>query len=593
MLMEYVDAPEITVDLFADKGEVVFHQTRTREEFLTGLAMAFKTIDRPELVELTRKVVRHLDLDYYQSVQWIGGRLLEINPRVSTFVYQEDFIIPYLGIKYTLGELDAGRRGGDPGARAHHAPLGALLRPGLLGRLSEGRAARAGPGPTTRRRAPRAHPVPDATTSPPRTTPPPRACTAWRREWARSGHRVTVLTCAPNVPAGVVYEGYENKLYQEEWIDGIRTVRVWTWLAANRGRVRRGLNYLSYLAAAGAAGPLLRPRADVVIATTPAVLRRLGGLAGRARPRRAVRARGPRHLARLHRRRRRARGGPHHPRARQARARALRRRRPHRRRRRRLPHEHDPQGRRPVQDLVVTNGVDVDLFEPREPDQELRARLGFSPETFVVTFAGTIGMASGLEVALGAARRLKEKGRDDIAFLLVGDGAVRAELEEQARARGPRPTWSSPASCRAPSCPPTSPSSDACLVHFRKQELFSTILPSKFFEDAAMERPILLGFEGDARAMLDEADCGIAFEPSNDEELAAAAERLAAATPRSGGGSARTAAATSSSTSTAAGSRTTTSRSSSACAPTTGAAAGERPGRLRRRAAPRPPPRLR
>ena len=107
MLMEYIDAPEITVDLFADKGEVVFHQTRTREEFLTGLAMAFKTIDRPDLVELTRKVVRHLGLDYYQSVQWIGGRLLEINPRVSTFVYQEDFIIPYLGIKYALGELDA------------------------------------------------------------------------------------------------------------------------------------------------------------------------------------------------------------------------------------------------------------------------------------------------------------------------------------------------------------------------------------------------------------------------------------------------------------------------------------------------------
>lgn len=105
MLMEYVDAPEITVDLFADKGEVVFHQTRTREEFLTGLAMAFKTIDRPDLVELTRKVVRHLALDYYQSVQWIGGKLLEINPRVSTFVYQEDFIIPYLGIKYALGEI--------------------------------------------------------------------------------------------------------------------------------------------------------------------------------------------------------------------------------------------------------------------------------------------------------------------------------------------------------------------------------------------------------------------------------------------------------------------------------------------------------
>jgi glycosyltransferase involved in cell wall biosynthesis len=72
-------------------------------------------------------------------------------------------------------------------------------------------------------------------------------------------------------------------------------------------------------------------------------------------------------------------------------------------------------------------------------------------------------------------------------------------------------------------------SSDACLVHFRKDDLFSTILPGEFFEDAAMERPLLLGFEGDARAMLEEADCGIAFEPSNDEALAVAAERLAAA----------------------------------------------------------------
>jgi carbamoyl-phosphate synthase large subunit len=107
MLMEYVDSPEITVDLFADKGEVVFHQVRTREEFLTGLAMSFKTIDRPDLVELSRQVVRHLGLDYFQSIQWIGGKLLEINPRVSTFVYQEDFIIPYLGIRYALGELDA------------------------------------------------------------------------------------------------------------------------------------------------------------------------------------------------------------------------------------------------------------------------------------------------------------------------------------------------------------------------------------------------------------------------------------------------------------------------------------------------------
>jgi carbamoyl-phosphate synthase large subunit len=105
MLMEYVDAAEITVDMYTCKGEVVFYQSRTREEFLTGLAMAFKTIDRPDLVELARTIVRRLGLDYFQSIQFIGGKLLEINPRVSTFVYQEDFIIPYLGIKHALGEI--------------------------------------------------------------------------------------------------------------------------------------------------------------------------------------------------------------------------------------------------------------------------------------------------------------------------------------------------------------------------------------------------------------------------------------------------------------------------------------------------------
>jgi len=348
------------------------------------------------------------------------------------------------------------------------------------------------------------------------------------REWARAGHRVTVLTCAPNVPAGVVYEGYENKLYQEEWIDGVRTVRVWTWLAANKGRVRRGLNYLSYLAAAGAAGPLLRPRADVVIATSPQFF---AGWAGWP----VARAHGApfvlevrdiwpdsivavgalpdgRIIRTLGKLERALYDGADHIVAvgDGYRMNMIRK------------------GIGPSKISVITNGVDVDLFEPRAPDPELRARLGFSPETFVVTFAGTIGMASDLGVALDAARRLKEKGRDDIAFLLVGDGAQREELEAHARTEGLDNVVFTGLVPRN-ELPAYLASSDACLAHFRKQELFQMVLPNKFFEDAAMERPILLGFEGEARDMLREADCGIAFEPSNDEELAAAAEQLAAA----------------------------------------------------------------
>ncbi len=105
MLMEFVDEPEFTVDVYADRGDVIFHQARTREEVLTGVTMSYKSIDRPDLVELSRRIVRHLGLECFQDLQFIGDKLLEINPRVSSFVYQDDFILPYLGIKYALGEI--------------------------------------------------------------------------------------------------------------------------------------------------------------------------------------------------------------------------------------------------------------------------------------------------------------------------------------------------------------------------------------------------------------------------------------------------------------------------------------------------------
>ena len=107
MLMEYVAGEEYTVDALVDGGEIVLAQTKTREAIDKGLAMAFKTVDRPDLLAVARAVCRRLRLDWFVNIQFKGGVLLEVNPRVSTFVYQDDFILPYLGIKYALGELDA------------------------------------------------------------------------------------------------------------------------------------------------------------------------------------------------------------------------------------------------------------------------------------------------------------------------------------------------------------------------------------------------------------------------------------------------------------------------------------------------------
>lgn len=105
MLMEYVEGVEFTVDALIDQGEIVLAQVKTREAVDTGLAMAFRTVDRPDLVEVSRHICRTLHLDWFVNIQFKGDSLLEVNPRVSTFVYQDDFILPYLGIKYALGEL--------------------------------------------------------------------------------------------------------------------------------------------------------------------------------------------------------------------------------------------------------------------------------------------------------------------------------------------------------------------------------------------------------------------------------------------------------------------------------------------------------
>ena len=51
------------------------------------------------------------------------------------------------------------------------------------------------------------------------------------KEWVKKGDEVTVITCVPNFPKGRVYDGYKNKLYQKEEIEGIRVIRVWSYIS--------------------------------------------------------------------------------------------------------------------------------------------------------------------------------------------------------------------------------------------------------------------------------------------------------------------------------------------------------------------------
>jgi carbamoyl-phosphate synthase large subunit len=107
LVMELAAGKERTIDGIAERGRIVLGHPKTREEMRAGLAMYFETLDDPELMELAAQIVLQLELDHFFNIQLVGEHVIEVNPRISTIVYQDDLNIPYLGIKHALGEISA------------------------------------------------------------------------------------------------------------------------------------------------------------------------------------------------------------------------------------------------------------------------------------------------------------------------------------------------------------------------------------------------------------------------------------------------------------------------------------------------------
>jgi glycosyltransferase involved in cell wall biosynthesis len=160
---------------------------------------------------------------------------------------------------------------------------------------------------------------------------------------------------------------------------------------------------------------------------------------------------------------------------------------------------------------VIPNGVDEEFLTYTNGEK--------GRDAFVVTYIGTLGMAHRLETMLEAAVRLREDPR--MRFRIVGEGARRKALEARAKElglssvefEGERPRnevaqWIG--------------ESDVCLVLLRRTEIFRTVVPSKMLEIMAVGRPIILGVEGEAQALLERAGAGIAVQPENAEQLTAA-----------------------------------------------------------------------
>jgi carbamoyl-phosphate synthase large subunit len=105
LVMELASGLERTIDGIAEGGRIALGHPKTRESMRAGLAMYFATLDDDWLMDVAAKIVESLALDHFFNIQLVGDRVIEINPRISTIVYQEDLNLPWLGVKHALGEI--------------------------------------------------------------------------------------------------------------------------------------------------------------------------------------------------------------------------------------------------------------------------------------------------------------------------------------------------------------------------------------------------------------------------------------------------------------------------------------------------------
>ena len=357
---------------------------------------------------------------------------------------------------------------------------------------------------------------------PPESNAPANRTFEHARQWVASGHRVTIITCAPNFPDGQLFEGYKNRWFQTEQMDGITVIRVWSFMTRNAGFVLRLLDFFSFMVS-GFLGGLRVRDADIIIGTSPQFFTVCAACClakvkqrpfvfemrdiwpeslqavGMSNAGLSVRLAAP--LADyLYRRADHLIVVTHSFKA--------------------YLQDRGVSGERIT---VIPNGVDPDMFFPISADISLQQELQLE-DKFVVGYLGTHGLAHGLESVVEAARLAGQT--DDLTavhFITVGAGAQFDRIKEIAsdldnftmigqvsRADILR-YWSL---------------LDASLIHLKASPLFESVIPSKMFEAMAMGVPLLHGVAGESADIVRTSRSGICFAAEQPEALLSAIRQV-------------------------------------------------------------------
>lgn len=347
---------------------------------------------------------------------------------------------------------------------------------------------------------------------------PPEASAAAARtyehckKWVELGADITVITGAPNYPTGKVYPGYKNRLYFKETINGIKVVRVWTYTTANKGTIRRTLDYMSFGFSAFFAG--LFQTCDIIIGTSPNLFTAISARQLKFMKKKPmimeVRDLWPESIKAVG---------------------AVKdglilkyfewqERRCYKRANKIICVTQGIRDRLLAKGVpndkiaLHTNGVDLENFQPKEKDIDLLNKFGLQNKT-IIAYIGTLGMAHKLDFILRAAKKVINP---DIHFLFVGGGAEKENLIKLKQELELNNVTILPVISKDEVSEYIA-STDISLVNLKKTDLFLGALPSKIFENAAMGKPILLGLKGEAEKVINKYGAGLSYEPEDEEDF--------------------------------------------------------------------------
>jgi hypothetical protein len=353
---------------------------------------------------------------------------------------------------------------------------------------------------------------------PPEVSAPSARGIEMARVWRDAGHTVKVITAFPNHPRGVVPESYRGRRFMVEPMEGLTVFRSYVYVTPNEGFFKRILNHLSFTASAIVQTLPRLGEVDVVVASSPSFFPVIAAWMI-SRVKRVpfvfeVRDLWPGIFVML----RVLKHGPILS-VLEALETFLYRRAAHivtvtLAFKRILIERGVPEDKV----TVITNGVDLKLFQPAPPNEALRSEWGVAGK-FVALYLGTHGISQGLETHLAVAERL----RDDpsFAFVFIGDGARKRDLVAMAESRGlsnvrfldPVPKEQVPA-CYA--------AADVCFVPLRDIPLFDSFIPSKIFEILGCARPIIGSVEGEPADLLKASGAARVVSPEDVDGLVAA-----------------------------------------------------------------------